>query len=358
MAKTETPKTNVKINFGATDKIDLTQLEDGELIALTKDPNNTNKVLGTDNSGNIVLKTESGEPNAYLKSASVNGNTLTLTKKDNTTVSFSPTHEPSAFLKNASVSNNTLTLTKQDNTTVTFTAQGGGGGEEDTYTPSSGTKTIVGNLLANAYQLNIGTPFGARNVLSMSGGKLLLGSQYLTDYQIGAGNTKIEINSNQLTFTASNMGNYGVYTFPTTRTSATEHIASQEWVLKSPNTVRIHGANTKSSGKVSSYTIYFLDGTSTTKTTMAGGTDTWDTYQNVKKIDVNFNSGMDFSDGDEIRLNTLTPIYVPAGYYVLWQLTDILDYAAGVKIFPETYSSLTNITFGIINSTDIEIYFD
>lgn len=31
-----------------------------------------------------------GEPEAYLKSANVNGNTLTLTNKDNTTVVFTP----------------------------------------------------------------------------------------------------------------------------------------------------------------------------------------------------------------------------------------------------------------------------
>lgn len=44
------------------------------------------------------------------------------------------------YITNASVSGNTLTLTKQDGNTVSFT------GETDAYTPTSGTKTINGDL--------------------------------------------------------------------------------------------------------------------------------------------------------------------------------------------------------------------
>lgn len=64
-----------------------------------------------------------GEPDAYIKSASVSGNTLTLTNKDDTTVDYSG--EPSVYLKNASVSNNTLTITNKDDTIITFTPSGG-----------------------------------------------------------------------------------------------------------------------------------------------------------------------------------------------------------------------------------------
>ena len=64
-----------------------------------------------------------GEPSAYIKSASVVDNTLTLTNKDDTTVDYNG--EPSAYLKNASVSNNTLTITNKDDTTITFTPSGG-----------------------------------------------------------------------------------------------------------------------------------------------------------------------------------------------------------------------------------------
>lgn len=129
------------------------------------------------------------EPAAYIKSASVANNELTLTRKDDTTLTYSPDvdkayvdsaiedveaeipsldgyateqyvnnhhdstkqdtltagtnisivnnvisasgggSEPAAYLKSASVSNNTLTLVNKDNTTVEFTPQGGGSAE-------------------------------------------------------------------------------------------------------------------------------------------------------------------------------------------------------------------------------------
>ena len=40
---------------------------------------------------NVISATGGGEPDAYIKSAAVNGNKLTLTNKDNTTVEFEPT---------------------------------------------------------------------------------------------------------------------------------------------------------------------------------------------------------------------------------------------------------------------------
>ena len=71
----------------------------------------------------LPISSGGGEPDAYIKSASVSCNTLTLTNKDDTTVDYSG--EPSAYLKNASVSNNTLTITNKDDTTVVFTPSGG-----------------------------------------------------------------------------------------------------------------------------------------------------------------------------------------------------------------------------------------
>ena len=130
---------------------------------------NGESLVGT---GNITI---SGEPAEYLKSAAVSGNTLTLTKKDNSTVVFTPTTgggsaesvdwsnitnkpdtfppsehthsqylteqslktvngeslvgtgnitiegKPTEYLKGAAVSGNTLTITKEDNSTVVFT---------------------------------------------------------------------------------------------------------------------------------------------------------------------------------------------------------------------------------------------
>ena len=49
---------------------------------------NGENLVGT---GNITIEGGSGEPTEYLKSAAVSGNTLTLTKKDNSTVVFTPT---------------------------------------------------------------------------------------------------------------------------------------------------------------------------------------------------------------------------------------------------------------------------
>lgn len=127
--------------------------------------------------GTLSANVVGGEPDEYLKSASISGNELTLVKKDNTTITFIPTTggggsaervdwanvynkpdtfppsahthsqyltehqplktvngeslvgtgditisgEPTEYLKGAAVSGNTLTLTKKDNSTVVFT---------------------------------------------------------------------------------------------------------------------------------------------------------------------------------------------------------------------------------------------
>ena len=127
--------------------------------------------------GTLSANAVSGEPDEYLKSASISGNELTLVKKDNTTITFIPTTggggsaervdwanvynkpdtfppsahthsqyltehqplktvngeslvgtgditisgEPTEYLKGAAVSGNTLTITKEDNSTVVFT---------------------------------------------------------------------------------------------------------------------------------------------------------------------------------------------------------------------------------------------
>ena len=127
--------------------------------------------------GTLSANVVSGEPDEYLKSASISGNELTLVKKDNTTITFIPTTggggsaervdwanvynkpdtfppsahthsqyltehqplktvngeslvgtgditisgEPTEYLKGAAISGNTLTLTKKDNSTVVFT---------------------------------------------------------------------------------------------------------------------------------------------------------------------------------------------------------------------------------------------
>lgn len=104
----------------------------------------------------VAALSSGGEPDAYLKSAAVAGNTLTLTNKDDSTVVFTPDGEPELYLKNASVSGEVLTLTKQDDTTVTFT------NTDTTYTAGTGINinndaiSIDGTVVASQGDLSTG----------------------------------------------------------------------------------------------------------------------------------------------------------------------------------------------------------
>ena len=63
--------------------------------------------------------------------------------------------EPDAYIKSASVSGNTLTLTNKDDTTVAFTPSGGGGSETYPYYKIVGntetTETIAQSIAINKY---------------------------------------------------------------------------------------------------------------------------------------------------------------------------------------------------------------
>ena len=161
-------------------KSQITDLTDYTLPKATKTTLGGVKVgdgLSITTDGTLSANAVSGEPDEYLKSASISGNELTLVKKDNTTITFIPTTggggsaervdwanvynkpdtfppsahthsqyltehqslktvngeslvgtgnitisgEPTEYLKGAAVSGNTLTLTKKDNSTVVFT---------------------------------------------------------------------------------------------------------------------------------------------------------------------------------------------------------------------------------------------
>lgn len=161
-------------------KSQITDLTDYTLPKATKTTLGGVKVgdgLSITTDGTLSANVVSGEPDEYLKSASISGNELTLVKKDNTTITFIPTTggggsaervdwanvynkpdtfppsahthsqyltehqslktvngeslvgtgnitisgEPTEYLKGAAVSGNTLTLTKKDNSTVVFT---------------------------------------------------------------------------------------------------------------------------------------------------------------------------------------------------------------------------------------------
>jgi hypothetical protein len=63
-----------------------------DIINVVANPATTSATLTgiTIGNTNYAVSAGGGEPNAYLKSASTSGNTLTLTKKDNSTVEFTP----------------------------------------------------------------------------------------------------------------------------------------------------------------------------------------------------------------------------------------------------------------------------
>ena len=203
--------------------------------------------------GTLSANAVSGEPDEYLKSASISGNELTLVKKDNTTITFIPTTggggsaeridwanvynkpdtfppsahthsqylteqslktvngeslvgtgditisgEPTEYLKGAAVSGNTLTLTKKDNSTVVFTPTTGGGGsaesvdwsnvynKPDTFPPSAHThsqyltehqslKTVNGESLVGTGDITIsGEPTEYLKGAAVSGNTLTI----------------------------------------------------------------------------------------------------------------------------------------------------------------------------------------
>lgn len=97
----------------------------------------------------------SAEPsnNSYTKSeidTKLTQKQDTLTPGDNITIvngvissTASGSAEPDAYIKDASVSGNTLTLTKKDNTNIVFTPSGGSGGDIKIFAFSTGTGNLT-----------------------------------------------------------------------------------------------------------------------------------------------------------------------------------------------------------------------
>ena len=74
---------------------------------------------------NYIIKQSGGTPDEYLKSASVDENTLILVDQDDNIISFTPSGSGiTQYLKQAYVNNNILTLVDQDNHLINFSAQG------------------------------------------------------------------------------------------------------------------------------------------------------------------------------------------------------------------------------------------
>lgn len=91
-----------------------------------------------------------------LGGVKVDGNTITIADGVISSVGGSGGTEPDAYIKDASVNGNTLTLTKKDDTQVVFTPSGGSGGGGSGYTlPVADMFTLGGVKLGNQDALSI-----------------------------------------------------------------------------------------------------------------------------------------------------------------------------------------------------------
>lgn len=91
-----------------------------------------------------------------LGGVKVDGNTITIADGVISAKGGSGGSEPEKYIKDASVSGNTLTLTKRDDTEVVFTPSGGSGGDGSSYTlPVADMFTLGGVKLGNRDALSI-----------------------------------------------------------------------------------------------------------------------------------------------------------------------------------------------------------
>lgn len=99
-----------------------------------------------------------------LGGVKVDGNTITIADGVISSVGGSGGSEPEKYIKDASVSGNTLTLTKKDDTEVVFTPSGGSGGDGSSYTLPVADMNTLGGIkvqlkpLKNEQINKIGTP--------------------------------------------------------------------------------------------------------------------------------------------------------------------------------------------------------
>ena len=99
-----------------------------------------------------------------LGGVKVDGSTITITDGVISSKGGSGGSEPEKYIKDASVSGNTLTLTKKDDTEVVFTPSGGSGGDGSSYTLPVADMNTLGGIkvrlepVKNAQINKIGTP--------------------------------------------------------------------------------------------------------------------------------------------------------------------------------------------------------
>lgn len=95
-----------------------------------------------------------------LGGVKVDGNTITIADGVISAKGGSGSTELDAYIKDASVSGNTLTLTKKDDTEVVFTPSGGSGGGSS-YTLPAATQTTLGGIkvgIISGFSLDAGSP--------------------------------------------------------------------------------------------------------------------------------------------------------------------------------------------------------
>lgn len=99
-----------------------------------------------------------------LGGVKVDGNTITIADGVISSVGGSGGSEPEKYIKDASVNGNTLTLTKKDDTQVAFTPSGGSGGDGSSYTLPVADMNTLGGIkvqlepVKNEQINKIGTP--------------------------------------------------------------------------------------------------------------------------------------------------------------------------------------------------------
>lgn len=81
-----------------------------------------------------------------LGGVKVDGNTITIADGVISSKGGSGGSEPEKYIKDASISGNTLTLTKKDDTEVVFTPSGGSSGDGSSYTLPAATNTTLGGV--------------------------------------------------------------------------------------------------------------------------------------------------------------------------------------------------------------------
>ena len=189
---------------------------------LRENPNKFTIIFATDNARNNLISklsylgSSGGEPDAYIKSASVSGNTLTLTNKDDTTVSYSvdtselvarinELEQRIAALENSGGGSgssevtmaefpvNSITTNSEGNTVVAL------GGLTDLYNNEQSKQNLQNSQFSLRWVDSNGSTLGQN-------GNFSLANSEVEDFRAGPGNERMVINWTAGTITFVNTG--------------------------------------------------------------------------------------------------------------------------------------------------------